>query len=52
VADEIGTTGFNTKLNDERNKGAFIMSPHAGDIDRLLSKSSKLAEKEADNDKA
>ena len=27
----------------ERNKGAFVMSPHAGDIDRLLSKSSKLA---------
>lgn len=52
VAEEIGSAGFNTKLNDERNKGAFVMSSHAGDIDHLLSKSSKLAEKEADNDKA
>ena len=24
-------------------EGAFVMSPHAGDIERLLSKSSKLA---------
>ena len=44
VAEEIGTAGYNTKLNEERNKGAFVMSPHVGDIDRLLSKSSKLAE--------
>ena len=43
VAEEIGSAGFNTKLNEERNKGAFVMSPHTGDIDRLLSKSSKLA---------
>ena len=43
VAEEIGTAGFNTKLNEERNKGAFVMSPHAGDLERLLSKSSKLA---------
>lgn len=50
VADEIGTAGFNTKLNDERNKGAFIMSPHAGDIEHLLSKSSRLAGKEEIND--
>ena len=46
VADEIGTAGFNTKLNEERNKGAFVMNPHAGDIERLLSKSMKLAGKE------
>lgn len=52
VAEEIGTTGFNTKLNDERNKGAFVMNSHAGDIEHLLSKSSKLAEKEAHDDKA
>ena len=49
VADEIGTAGFNTKVNEERNKGAFIMNPHAGDIERLLSKSSMLAGKEAGN---
>ena len=51
VAEEIGTAGFNTKLNEERNKGAFVMGPHAGDLDRLLSKSSKLA-KEVRNDEA
>jgi len=41
TAHEIGN--INTKLNEERNKGAFVMNSHAGDIDRLLSKSSKLA---------
>ena len=51
VAEEIGTAGFNTKLNEVRNKGAFVMSPHAGDIDRLLTKSSKLAG-EVRNDEA
>lgn len=53
VAENIGTAGYNTKLNEERNKGAFVMSPHAGDIDKLLSKSSRLAatqKKEADYD--
>ena len=53
VAEDIGTAGYNTKLNEERNKGAFVMSPHAGDIDKLLSKSSKLAatqRKEADDE--
>ena len=43
VAEDIGSAGYNTKLNEERNRGAFVMSPHAGDIDKLLSKSSKLA---------
>lgn len=51
VADEIGSAGYNTKLNDERNKGAFVMSPHAGHIDLLLSKSSKLV-KEVRDEKA
>ena len=50
VADEMGTTGYNTKLNEERNKGGFVMDSHAGDIDRLLSKSSKLAEREVDHE--
>ena len=50
VAEEIGTAGFNTKLNEERNKGAFIMSPHAGDLERLLSKSSKLAKEVRDEE--
>ncbi len=43
VAEDIGSGGFNTKLNDERNKGAFVMNAHAGDIDNLLSRSSRLA---------
>ncbi len=50
IADEIGTAGFNTKLNEERNKGAFVMNAHAGDLKHLLSKSSKLAGKEAPDD--
>ena len=50
VAEEIGSGGFNTKINEERNKGAFIMDSHAGDIDQLLLKSRKLAGKEAGND--
>lgn len=47
TAEEIGTAGFNSELNDERNRGAFIMDPHAGDIDNLLSRSMRLAGKEA-----
>lgn len=43
AAEEIGSAGFNTKLNEERNKGALDMTLYAGDIERLLSKSSKLA---------
>ena len=43
VAEEIGSAVSIQSSNEERNKGAFVMSPHAGDIDRLLSKSSKLA---------
>ena len=45
TAEDIENAGFNTKLNDERNKGAFIMDPHAGDINNLLSKSMRLAGK-------
>ena len=50
VAEEIGTAGFNTKLNEERNKGAFVMNPHAGDLERLLSRSSKLAKEVRDDE--
>ena len=34
-----------TVADEERNKGAFVMNPHAGNIERLLSKSMKLAGK-------
>ena len=43
TAEEIGKGGYNTKLNDERNRGAFVMNAHAGDISNLLSRSSRLA---------
>lgn len=48
VAEEIGSAGFNTKINEERNKGAFIRNPHDSDIELLLSRSSKLAGKEVE----
>ena len=43
VAEDLGSTGYNTKLSEERNQGAFVMNPHAGDIDKLLYRSSQLA---------
>lgn len=50
VAEDIGAKGYNTKLNEERNKGAFILDSHAGDISTLLSKSSRLAENDGKED--
>ncbi|MDO4962367.1 MAG: IS21 family transposase [Eubacteriales bacterium] len=44
VAEEIGSSGYNTRINEERNKGAFVMDSHAGDISNLLSRSSHLAD--------
>ena len=44
VADELGTAGYNTALNDERNKGAFVMGAEAADINMLLSRSQSLAQ--------
>lgn len=32
------------KLNDEKNKGAYVMSPEASDLSRLLAKSQTLAD--------
>ena len=42
-AEELGKNGYNTRLNDERNKGAFVMSNAASDINTLLSRSKTLA---------
>jgi hypothetical protein len=53
VAEDLGPSGYNTKLNEERNQGGYLMDPHAGDISSLLSKSSRLADsqrKEADHE--
>ncbi len=49
VADELGTAGYNTALNDERNKGAFVMSAEASDINTLLSRSQSLAQSKGKN---
>lgn len=45
VTEEIGNADFNTKLNEERNKGTFVMSSYVRETDRLLFKSNKLARK-------
>lgn len=39
-----GASGYNTSINEERNKGAFVMDAEAMDIDRLLSRSQSLAQ--------
>ncbi len=44
VADELGSAGYNMALNDERNKGAFVMGADAMDINTLLSRSQSLAQ--------
>lgn len=44
VADDLGAAGYNTALNDERNKGAFVMGADATDINTLLSRSQSLAQ--------
>ena len=50
VAEDLGTSGYNTKQNEERNKGGYLMDPHAGDIASLLSKSSRLADTQRKED--
>ena len=42
-AEELGSKGYNTHINEERNKGAFIMGSEASDIETLLSRSEHLA---------
>lgn len=51
ISEELGTFSFNHKINEERNKGAFVISTGTMDIDNLLSRSQNLAqhaEKEGD----
>lgn len=45
VTETLGTEGYNTKLNDERNRGAFIMDASTMELDRLLSRSQDLAKR-------
>ena len=44
IAEELGVAGYNTAVNDERNKGAFVMGAESMDIERLLSRSQSLAQ--------
>ena len=44
IAEDLGVAGYNTAVNDERNKGAFVMGAESMDIDRLLSRSQSLAQ--------
>lgn len=44
VAEDLGVSGYNTSVNDERNKGAFVMGAESMDINRLLSRSQTLAQ--------
>ena len=43
VAEDLGVSGYNTSMNEERNKGAFVMDAGSMDISRLLSRSQSLA---------
>lgn len=45
VAEDFVTPDNRVKINAHRNKGAYIMSAEAMDVDNLLSKSSNLANK-------
>ena len=45
VAEDLGTSGYNTVANEERNKGAFVMDAESMDINRLLSRSQNLAQR-------
>lgn len=52
IADDLGASGYNTAINEERNKGAFVMGAESMDINKLLSRSQKLAHgKGKDGDK-
>lgn len=42
VSEEFGTPEERSKINEERNKGAFVMTSDAMDVETLLSKSQKL----------
>lgn len=44
IAEELGSSGYNTSQNEARNKGAFVMDAASMDIERLLSRSQSLAQ--------
>lgn len=52
IAEDLGISGYNTKTNDERNKGGYVMNTSAMEIKKLLSKSQELAQNTRKEDKA
>jgi len=44
IAAEMMTEADKRQLNEQKNKGAYVMSADASDIDRLLAKSKALAD--------
>lgn len=44
IAEDLGVSGYNTSVNKERNKGAFVMDAGSMDLERLLSRSQSLAQ--------
>ena len=42
VATDLGDAGYSTAINEERNKGAFVMASDAMDINTLLTRSQTL----------
>lgn len=43
VAEELGTDGYNTDKNKQRNEGSYIMDSSYSDMDKLLNRSRTLA---------
>lgn len=52
IAEDLGISGYNTKINEQRNKGAYIMNTSEMDIKKLISKSQKLAQNTRKEDEA
>lgn len=50
VAEELGASGYNTKVNEEKNKGGFVMNPDAMDLSKLLNRSQALAQRKERDD--
>ena len=44
VAEAAGAAAFNTAVNEQRNRGAFVMDASAKDIETLLSRSQMLVQ--------
>lgn len=44
VAEAVGAVAFNTAVNEQRNRGAFVMDASAKDIETLLSRSQRLVQ--------